>query len=86
MEIELFLDLDGKRLVQTVSHAFILSIFNILETFHFDSNNMFPFCFLLKNGVNLASSSSIRQQLFSKTIRNISYFKTLKNMLTCRSV
>ena len=77
MEIEIFLDLDGKRLVQTVSHAFIqYSI--ILETFHFDSNNMFPFCFLLKNGVNLASSSSIRQQLFSKTIRNISYFKALK--------
>ena len=58
----------------------------ILETFRFDSNNMFPFCFLLNYGVNLASSSSIRQQLFSKTIRNISYFKTLKNMLTCRSV
>ena len=66
----------------------------ILETFHFDSNNMFPFGFLLKNGANLASSSSIRQQLFSKTTSggrwqrdiNISYFKTLKNMLTCRSV
>ena len=28
MDIELFKDLDGKRLVQTVSHAFILSIFN----------------------------------------------------------
>ena len=66
----------------------------ILETFHFDSNNMFPFGFLLKNGANLASSSSIRQQLFSKTTSggrwqrdiNISYFQTLTNMLTCRSV
>ena len=28
MEIELFKDLDGKRLVQNVGHAFILSIFN----------------------------------------------------------
>ena len=28
MEIEIFKDLDGKRLVQNVSHAFILSIFN----------------------------------------------------------
>ena len=28
MEIELFLDLDGKRLVQIISHTFILLIFN----------------------------------------------------------
>ena len=54
----------------------------ILETFHFDSNNMFPFGFFEKNGAKLASSSSIRQQLFSKTTSggrwqrdtNISFF------------
>ena len=82
MEIELFKDLDGKRLVQTVSHAFILSIFN-----HFGNVSLWLkqhvslLFFVQKNGANLASSSSIRQQVFSKTIRNISYFKTLKK--TC---
>ena len=47
MELELFKDLDSKRLVQNVSHAVILSMFNQDGTFtYFDSNNMFPFCFL----------------------------------------
>ena len=82
MVIELFKNLDGKRLLQTVSHAFILSIFN-----HFGNVSLWLkqhvslLFFVQKNGANLASSSSIRQQLFSKTIRNISYFKTLKK--TC---
>ena len=56
----------------------------ISETFHFDSNNMFPFCFLFKKMVQililhhlLPSGNKYSQKLSE----NISYFKTLKK--TC---
>ena len=59
----------------------------ILETFHFDSNNMFPFCFLFKKMVqilhHLLPSGNKYSQKLSETYHILKHWK---NMLTCRSV
>ena len=59
----------------------------ILETFYFDSNNMFPFCFSFKKMVqilhHLLPSGNKYSQKLSETYHILKYWK---NMLTCRSV
>ena len=67
----------------------------ILETFHFDSNNMFPFGFLFKKKVQtlhhlLPSGNNYSQKLPAvddgKEIETYHILKHWKNMLACRSV
>ena len=67
----------------------------ILETFHFDSNNMFPFGFLFKKMVQtlhhlLPSGNNYSQKLPAvddgKEIETYHILKHWKNMLACRSV
>ena len=85
MEIELFKDLDGKRLVQTVSHAFILSIFNHFGNVSLWLKRHVSLLFFVKKKVqilhHLLPSGNNYSQNYQKHI-----LKRWKNMLTCRSV